>query len=89
MDILTIVVSSTVTSALISGLIGGWFSLRSKQAEYANIYYKMILERRMVAYEEVERLIGEIKIAVVDNDQRPYHLLFSGDNDHALSLIHI
>ena len=28
-------------------------------------------------------MIGEIKIAVVDNDQRPYHLLFSGDNDHA------
>lgn len=84
MDVLTIAVSSTVISALVSSLIAGWFNLRSKKDEYANIYYRMILERRMAAYEEVARLIGEIKISVVDTDQRPYHRLFSVDNDHTL-----
>jgi hypothetical protein len=64
-------------------LVGGWFSLRSKQNEYANTYYKLILERRLAAYEEVEQLIAALKIAVVDLDRRPYHQLFSKDHDHA------
>jgi hypothetical protein len=41
----------------------------------------MILERRLAAYEEVERLIAAIKVAVIDDDQKPYHLLFSKDSD--------
>lgn len=82
MDILAIVLASTVISAIVSALVGGWFSLRSKQNEYANVYYKMILERRLAAYEEVERLITAIKVAVIDDDQKPYHMLFSQDDDH-------
>ncbi len=81
MDILTVVLSSSVVSAIVSALVGGWFSLRTKQNEYANAYYKMILERRLAAYEEVERLIAAIKVAVIDDDQKPYHLLFSKDDD--------
>lgn len=81
MDILTVVFSSSVVSAIVSTLVGGWFSLRTKQNEYANTYYKMILERRLAVYEEVERLIAAIKVAVIDDDQKPYHLLFSKDND--------
>ncbi len=81
MDIWTIVLSSSVVSGIVSALVGGWFNLRTKRNEYANVYYKMVLERRLVAYEEVERLIAAIKIAVVDDDQRPYHLLFSKDDD--------
>ena len=82
MDIWTVVLSSTVVSGVVSALVGGWFTLRSKRNEYANAYYKMILERRLAAYEEVERLIASIKVAVVDNDQKPYHMLFSRDDDH-------
>lgn len=82
MDTLVIVLSSTVVSAIVSALVGGWFSLRSKQNEYANVYYKMILERRLAAYEELERLIAAIKVAVIDDDQKPYHMLFSQDDDH-------
>jgi hypothetical protein len=81
MDILTIAVSSTVISALVSSLIAGWFNLRSKNDEYANAYYKMILERRIAAYEEVEQLIVAIKVSVVDIDERPYHWAFSGENE--------
>jgi hypothetical protein len=40
MDILTVVLSSSAVSAIVSALVGGWFSLRTKQNEYANAYYK-------------------------------------------------
>lgn len=78
-----VVLSSSVVSALISAGIGGWISLRTKKDEYTNTYYKMILERRIGAYEEVEALISTIKTAVVDSDRRPYHILFSNVNGHA------
>jgi hypothetical protein len=76
------ILSSSVITGLIGALLAGWFSLRSKQNEYANTYYKLVLERRLAAYEQVERLIVQIKVAIVDNDdKRPYHLLFSKDDD--------
>ena len=76
----------TVLSSIVSvigALLAGWFSLRTKQNEYANAYYKLVLERRLLAYEQVEGLIMQIKVTVVDNDdKRPYHILFSKDDDH-------
>lgn len=81
MNIWIVILSSTVVSGLISAIISGWFNLRSKNTEYSNAYYKMILERRLAAYEDVDQLIRCIKAAVVDSDQRPYHFLFSKDDD--------
>lgn len=81
MNIWIIILSSTVVSGVISAIIGGWFNLRTKNNEYANAYYKMILERRLVAYEDVDQLIRSIKAVVIDSDQRPYHGLFSKDDD--------
>lgn len=76
------VLSSSVVSGILGALIAGWFNLRSKHTEYANTYYKIVLEKRVKAYEGVERLINQIKVAVVDTDNRPYHILFSKDDDH-------
>lgn len=75
------VLSSSVVTGIIGTLIGGWFNLRSRRNDYANTYYKLVLDRRLAAYEEVEQLIVKIKVAVLDKDQRPYHLLFSDDDD--------
>ena len=76
------ILSSSVISGATVAFIAGLFNLRSKNNDYANTYYKMILERRLKAYEAVEILISHIKTAVVDKDNRPYHLLFSKDDDH-------
>jgi hypothetical protein len=82
-DLWLAVLSSSVISGVLGALVAGWFNLRSKRTEYANTYYKLVLEKRIKAYEGVERLINQIKIAVVDTDNRPYHVLFSRDDDHA------
>jgi hypothetical protein len=83
MEIWQVVLSSALISGVVSALIGGWFSLRSKRNEYENAYYKLVLERRLAAYEVVEDLIISIKTAVTDSDRRPYHFLLSNDADEA------
>jgi hypothetical protein len=79
MAIVTIL-TSTVVAALVSGLINGLYNLRTKQHEYVNEYYKIIINRRVTAYETLEGLIVALKASVLDGDGRPYHLLFSQDN---------
>jgi hypothetical protein len=80
-QLLLAVLSSSLIAGVFGALIGGWFTLRGKRNDYANEYFKLVLARRMQAYEEVERLINMLKTAVLDRDGRPYHMLFSKDDD--------
>lgn len=82
-ELLIAVLSSSVISGVLGAAIAGWFNLRSKQNEYVTAYYKLVLERRIKAYEELERLIVQIKIAVVGSDGEPYHMMFSSGDDSA------
>lgn len=63
------------------GFIAGWFSRQVKRDEYANDYYKIVLSRRLAAYEEVEQLLIMLKATVADLGGQPYHILFSKDDD--------
>jgi hypothetical protein len=80
MDIGTFL-TSTFVATVVSGLITGLYSLRAKQREYMNEYYKLILARRIAAYEHLETLIVSLKTAVLDHDKKPYHLLFANDEN--------
>lgn len=80
-DLWIAVVSSSLLTSALTAIITGTFVLRAKRNEYANDYFKLVLERRLDAYEAIERLIVELKVAVLDVDQRPYHRLFSKDDD--------
>jgi hypothetical protein len=68
--------------ALISAVVTGFSTLRAKRAEYVNEYYKMVLAKRMAAYEQMEAFIISLKTAVFDDtDKRHYHWLFARDDD--------
>jgi hypothetical protein len=72
--------SSAVVSALVSSVAGGWFALRAQQASYKNSYYSSVLSRRMDAYECIERIVANLKTAVLDDSGQPYHIGFSGES---------
>jgi hypothetical protein len=73
---------SLLGSGLLSALVAGIYGLRAKQSEYVNDYYKTVVARRVSAYEDLEKLLREIKTAVVDeSDNKPYHLLFCSEKD--------
>ena len=82
------VLSSSLLTSIFGGFIGGWFNLRAKQNDYQNEYFKSILARRIAAYEEIEHLIAELKTAVLDNDNRPYHFIFTNnDESHVYKIL--
>jgi hypothetical protein len=73
---------SWLGSGFLSALVAGVYNLRAKRNEYVNDYYKTVITRRIAAYEKVEVLIIQLKAAVADvGDNRPYHLMFSSEND--------
>ncbi|MGH7867712.1 MAG: hypothetical protein ACREP9_08815 [Candidatus Dormibacteraceae bacterium] len=70
--------------ALLGAIITGLYSLRSKQTEYVNDYYKKVIDRRMAAYEQLENLIVSLRTVALGEDKKPYHLLFSQDETSGL-----
>jgi len=76
-EIVLTALSSSVIAGTVGAVLAGWFNLRSKQNDYENAYFKLVLDRRINAYDQVANLVTQIKVAVVDSDRRPYHLLFS------------
>ncbi|WP_422842814.1 hypothetical protein [Acidovorax sp. M2(2025)] len=71
--------SSSLLSGVVGALIAGAFGLRGKRNDYVNDYFKTIIKRRLEAYERLEQLINALKLTVLDDDQRPYHQVFSNE----------
>ncbi len=79
MQLQAIIAGSAALGALLGVVITGAFNLRSKRNEYFNDYYKLVIQRRVAAYEQVENVINVYKISIVA-DQNPFHLPFN-DNE--------
>lgn len=79
-QLLLAILSTSVISSVLGGIVAGAYALHAKSEEYANEYYKIVLSRRIAAYERVEDLIVALKASVVDDDRKPFHLMFSSDD---------
>jgi len=77
MEFLTTLFSGAVVGAVI---VGG-FNIYSKHTEYKHSYLKMILEKRIEAYERINSVIVMLKTSVLDNG-KAYHTIFSFDKDY-------
>ena len=76
------ILTSWIGSGALSAVVAGALSLRAKQNEYVNDYYKTVIRRRITAYEKLERLIVNLEAAVIaPDDPRPYHILFASEKD--------
>jgi hypothetical protein len=82
-DIWVAVLSSSVLSGAIGALVAGWFGLRSRRNEYENAYFKMVLDKRIASYTEVENLISGASNVSVDDKNRTYHAMFQ-PREHGL-----
>ena len=75
-----VILTSSVAGGVVGGIVSGFFALWSKSVDYANDYYKIVVRRRVEAYEELESLVSMFKTTLVDEDRLPYHYVFSGEN---------
>ena len=66
----------TLLGLLLAAVVAGIYKLRATGDDYVNDYYKTVINRRIEAYEQLERLIESLRTAVVDQDCRPYHFVF-------------
>jgi|GEM_PF-1954288 len=70
-------ITTLLTGALGGVLIKGAFDIFLKQQEYKNSYHKMVLDKRLAAYEVINTLLGTLKISIFGNeDERTYHNIF-------------
>jgi hypothetical protein len=76
------IITSWLGSGAVSALVAGMYNLRAKRNEYVNDYYKIVLKKRIAAYEQLENTIVLLKTSVADpTDHRIYHLPFSSEKD--------
>ncbi|MFA5563235.1 MAG: hypothetical protein WDA32_03495 [Candidatus Caldatribacteriota bacterium] len=61
MEIIALVISSSLASAIITTILGRIISGWLKRIDYADEYYKQILKRRIEVYELLEAEIGILK----------------------------
>src|ERR1700676_2503466 len=73
---------SALFGALLGALLTGWFLLRTKNKEYVNAFFRIVIDKRVDAYEHLEHLIQAYKTCICDSDNKPYHIPFSSEEQH-------
>jgi hypothetical protein len=84
--------STSALGGVVGAIISGFFLLRSRQNDYRNEYYKLVIQRRLSAYEQVEALISTLKTSVVDREAdpaHPYHYVFANASNETIAYLHL
>jgi hypothetical protein len=82
--LITILTSSFVGSlvtVVFTKMFDHYTQIKSKHIDFLNSYHKLIIERRVEAYEQLEVFLINFKVAVLDDDKKLYHLLFLDTNE--------
>jgi len=77
----SIILTSSVISAIVSASIAGIISLRTKKLDFRYAYYKTILEKRITAYQFIESQVAVLKTTIIDQDNKPYYAIFDTGYD--------
>jgi len=82
-ELFKIILTSSLIATILSAIVSALVSIKLKQLDYKNEYYKKILDKRLDAYQFLENQIAVLKNTVLDDkDGRAYHIIFSyGEDD--------
>ena len=74
------ILSSAVVAAIVSSIASYIINILTHKRKYKDDYYKMVIAKRMDAYQYIEKQIIVLKFVVVDDkDGGKYHQLFDGN----------
>jgi hypothetical protein len=63
--------TSIVVATVFSGLLNGFYNTYIRERNYVSDYHKLILTRRLAAYEALEKLIVDFKGSILLTYQTP------------------
>ena len=76
--LITLILSSTVIAGIISVIVSAIVTLILKHLDYKNEYYRIIINKRLIAYEFLERQIAVLKSSIIDeSDKQLYNSIFA------------
>lgn len=86
MNIFQIVLTSSLISGIVSAIISYYFNLKIKKLDYKNEYYKILINKRLEAYQFVENQISVLRNITFDElDNKTYHIMFSFGEDECIN----
>jgi len=80
-ELIKVILTSSLIAGILSAIVSAIVSIKLKNLDYKNEYYKKILDKRLEAYKFLETQIAVLKSAVLDEDAKLYHLIFAYDED--------
>ena len=81
MEIVGVILSSAIVATVLSSLVTIYIS----RLGYKDKYFEKLIDKRLLAHEELYAVVNSLKIAVQDTeseDRRTYHQIFSMDYDN-------
>ena len=92
MEIWQIIFSSALVTSILSSVATWLIGNHALNKSFKNDYYKLVINKRMEAYQHIDNQLKAMKIATLDDDARAFHSMFYGDqktiyaNQHDLFL---
>jgi hypothetical protein len=86
---LSVIITTIISSSVIATILSSIISIKLKNLEFRNEYYKIVINKRLQAYEHLESIIARLKTSVLDEDDgKAYHLIFSYTAEKYFEFIH-
>jgi hypothetical protein len=81
------ILTSSLIATILSSAISAYISYYIKKVEFRNEYYKIVIQKRIEAYELLESQIARLKQSTLDTDSKAYHTVFAYDSKYFLESI--
>src|SRR4051812_5182291 len=70
-------ITTIVSSSLIATILSSIITYQLKKVDFKHEYFKIVIRKRLSAYEKLEYLIAVLKSSALDEaDGKPYHSCF-------------
>ena len=78
MGIWQIIFSSALITSIITNIASWMIGNYSQNKSFKNDYYKLVIKKRIDAYQYIDNQLRAMKVSTLDNDAKPYHSMFYG-----------
>jgi len=76
-ELINVILTSSLIASVLSAIISLTVSIKLKNLDFKNEYYKIILGKRLEAYKYLEAQIAVLKSSVLDEDGKSYYTIFA------------